>query len=372
MTGDGWHEEFSASPATRHASHEGFDLNTDLTQTHAHKIERKHILYLALFAVGFFLLVPQAIGFQRALELVRRADARYLALALVAETLRYVASAGSSVILARLFARRVPLAAMTEAFFAGGALNRTFSTGGAPGMIVRLLFFIKQGLTAGQVVVVFMIENVAGFLVAMPIILLGVAALLFARTLNGFASQVAWTFALGSALILLVAAWVYYNHPRVERAVLWAALGWDALFRRFLKRPLVSLRQAKRALDDFYTGLELARQFPLYAAGALLMNLLRNTAGYLALYFAFLSLGADVSLPALILFYTSGSILSTVSAVPGEMLLVGTGMLILSLSFGVPSDLALIAILLSRTVTFWLPLPVGYAALWHLHREKRV
>jgi uncharacterized membrane protein YbhN (UPF0104 family) len=72
----------------------------------------------------------------------------------------------------------------------------------------------------------------------------------------------------------------------------------------------------------------------------------------------------------LILIYTAVSVLSSVSAVPGEVAIMGTSVALLSLAFGVPRDVAVLALLLSRAIAFWLPIPVGFAAFWHLRRKQ--
>jgi uncharacterized protein (TIRG00374 family) len=71
----------------------------------------------------------------------------------------------------------------------------------------------------------------------------------------------------------------------------------------------------------------------------------------------------------LIVIFTAVSLMSSVSAVPGEVAIMGSSMALLSLAFGVPADVALLALLLSRTIAFWLPIPVGVAAFWHLRRS---
>jgi uncharacterized protein (TIRG00374 family) len=81
-------------------------------------------------------------------------------------------------------------------------------------------------------------------------------------------------------------------------------------------------------------------------------------------------LGWRVEPGILILLYTSASVISTISAVPGEFAIMGASWAVLTLSFGVPKDIAIMAMLLSRTVAFWLPLPIGAAAFWNLRRQN--
>ncbi len=330
--------------------------------------EHRRWIYLLLAGIGIFILFPQLVGFNRTIQLLARADSTFLALALITEALRYVFSAGTTRVLARLFHRTIPIEPLTEAFFAGAAANRTFSTGGAPGMLIRLLFLAHQEVTAGAVAVIFLIEDVAGFTVGGLIFLAGAVTLVTAHRSEQFIVNVAVICTAGSVALVLAAIAVSRQRPWVERGV-------HALARvvnRFLAwlngRPPYTRDQVQRGLDDFYAGVALARHAPKVITFVFGLNLLRTVAGMAALYFAFLAIGWAINPAVLILLYTSVSVLSTVSALPGELAIMGGSWAILTLSFGVPRDIAMTALLLSRSIAFWLPIPIGYAALWNLRR----
>lgn len=332
--------------------------------------EHRQWIYLLVAGIGIFLLFPQIAGFNRTVHLLVRADPIFLALGLIAEAVRYLFSAGTTRVLAGLFRRVLPLGPLAEAFFGGAAANRTFSTGGAPGMLIRLLFLAKQEIPAGSVAVIFLIEDIAGFIVGSLIFLAGILSLINARPSNQFIAYVGLLFGLG-VLVLVLGATTFYRHRAwVGKAVHAPVRLLNRLAQWIAHRPLVTADQVERALNEFYAGMSLARRAPSRVAMVFALNLLRTVAGIAALYFAFLALDWTISPGVLIVLYTSASVLSTVSAVPGEVAIMGGSWAILTLSFGVPRDVAAAAMLLSRTIAFWLPIPIGYFALWNLRRQR--
>lgn len=332
--------------------------------------DRRQWLYLALLAAAVFFLFPQVIGFPHAIRILRNAQPLFLALALFAETSRYLTSAASTYVLARLFRRTVPFEPLTEAFFAGSALNRAFSTAGAPGMVVRYLFLLRNQVSSGNVAVIYVIEDMAGLVIGGLIFLIGVVALAAAPSTTTFMLILAIGFPIGSLSLALAALALYRRRAWVERSIHWLARGFDSLARWLINRPVYERDRVQEAIDQFYAGMTTARRAPSYALASFGFNLLRYAAGIAAVYFSFHALGWTISPGLLILFYTSASVLSAISAVPGELAILGGSWAILTLSFGVPKEIAIMALLISRTIAFWLPLPVGFLALWNLRRQR--
>jgi len=331
-------------------------------------IDRRQLIYLAILALAVFLLLPHVIGFDYVLRVLRTAHPLFILAAILAETLRYVASAGSTIALARLFDRRVPLAAMTEAFFAGAALNRTFSTGGAPGMFVRLVFLMKHGVHAGSVAAIFFIEDIAGLVIGTGVFLVGLTTLTSPRSITTVI-ELALGFLIGSMILVLAAFFVWRNRAIVERAVHGLARRSNKIVERFFRRSIYLPDRVQQALDDFYTGLTAARQAPMYVGLSFGFNLIRTIAGLTTLYFAFVALEQNVAPGMAMILSTLASVLSTTSAVPGEVAIMSTGFAILLKSIGLIPKSALVALILSRAISFWLPLIVGYLALFRLRRH---
>lgn len=343
---------------------------TDKTITRQLTIDRRQILYLLILGIAFFLLVPKLIGFHHVLRLLQVAHPVFLAMALGAEILRYVFSACSSIVLARLFGIDVPMTLMMEAFFAGAAANRTFSTGGAPGMVVRFDFFTREGLHAGAAAAIFVIEDAVGLLIGGILLLAGVVTLTNALPPGAFVVDAAVAFAIGSPFLVLAGLYIFRRRAWVEKFVHAATAALNRPLEWLLGRTVFTSANVQHALDDFYAGMSLARHSPLRVVAAVLFNISRYAVGIATLFFAFLAMEWLISPSELILIYTAVSVLSSVSAVPGEVAIMGTSFALLSLAFGVPRDVAVLALLLSRAIVFWLPIPVGFVSFWHLRRKQ--
>ena len=331
-------------------------------------VDRRQVIYLLIFGIAIFLLLPHLVRFDRFIHLLETANPVFIGLALIVETLRYFFSAGSTIALARLFQRRVPVLPMTEAFFAGAALNRTFSTGGAPGIVVRLLFLMQQGLHAGSVAAIFMIEDIIGLAIGTATFFFGITTLSSTQTIRSFTTQ-AIIFLISTGLLGLLAIYVLRKRTHIYRIIHYIARMSNRIAERFFQRTIYIPNRVQQTLDDFYAGLHAARLQPQYWIVSSLFNVLRYVSGGAALYFSFHALGDTISPSVLILLYTAASVLSTMSALPGEVAIMGTGFIVLIGSLGLSAEAASLALVLSRTIAFWLPMPVGFLALFHLRRK---
>ncbi len=330
-------------------------------------VQPRQLIYLAVLALAVFVLLPRLVGAGRVLSVIGHANRFYLLLALGCEVIRYFLSASSTHLLARLFGRKVPYSPLLETFFAGGAANRIVSTGGAPGMVIRAVFLARQELSLGSVGVLFLIEDLAGLVVGGAISLMGVAVLV------GIGRSRALLTGAGGllTLVVLVAVGVYLYRRRtlLEQSIHTAVRTCSAVSQRLIGRAFYDPAHVQCGIENFYTGVSAAWRKPSYTAIVFILNLLRYLAGAVSLYFAFLALNWTLSPVALVLLFTSASMVSSISAMPAEAAIMGTGFAILSLSFGVPKDIAMAALLASRTIYFWLPIPLGALAFWNLRRR---
>jgi glycosyltransferase 2 family protein len=342
---------------------------TEKSLTHHLRFERRQILYLLILGVAVFLLLPHFMGFQRVLELLLVSQPVYFGLALVAEILRYFVSAASTIVLAQLFKVAVPMVPMTEAFFAGAAANRALSTGGAPGMLVRFDFLTRKGVHGGGVAVIFLIEDIIGGVIGAFVLLFGILTVTNALPKSTTMVDLSLVAGLSSPLLLLIVWLLARRRARVEKGIHAAARVINRPLEWFAGHPVLNSVNVQQAIDDFYTGLSLARHAPLTVAASFLLNVIRYLGGALGLYFSFLAMQWTIAPGVLIVIFTAVSLMSSVSAVPGEVAIMGSSMALLSLAFGVPPDVALLALLLSRAIAFWLPIPLGIGAFWHLRRE---
>jgi uncharacterized protein (TIRG00374 family) len=333
-------------------------------------VDHRRLLQLIAIGAIAFLLLPRIVGFERVLGSLRNANMMYVTLALIAESARHMLSAGETYALTHLFKRRVPYAPLVQAFFAGAALNRTFSVGGAPGMALRVLFLTRQGLTVGSVAAIFLIENIGGVVTGVLVTIVGVVMVTSEHAPRALVVNGGGAFIVGILLIVLGALVLLRRRAWVERIVHTLARWADRVLHRFTGSAILTPERVQRGVNDLYTGLDAVQRAPQFFGVILALNLLRDVAGVAGLYFAFLALGWSISPAILMLAYTSANMLTTTSAAPGEVVILGSGLALFSVALGVPREIALAGLLLWRALAFWLPILVGYAALWNLGRRR--
>lgn len=152
--------------------------------------------------------------------------------------------------------------------------------------------------------------------------------------------------AVGAVLIaaIVVAALFPAVRGRARRA-------WQAFLQRGLPRVLDALQDPRRLL----IGL-----------GG---NLMLTLAYGFSLYAAVRAVDADVSYAAAVLVFISGNAVGSIVPTPGGLGAVETALAAGLTAAGVPSGLAVSAVLIFRLVSFWLPIPFGYVTWTALQRR---
>jgi glycosyltransferase 2 family protein len=97
--------------------------------------------------------------------------------------------------------------------------------------------------------------------------------------------------------------------------------------------------------------------------------LLLTTAYILCLAASVRALGGSAPIAAIAVVYLTGSAIGSVSPIPGGLGAVEVALSAGLTAAGLPGATALSSVLLFRTLTFWLPVPVGWAAMNYLQRH---
>lgn len=107
--------------------------------------------------------------------------------------------------------------------------------------------------------------------------------------------------------------------------------------------------------------------------GRLLMglggNLLLTLAYGLSLYAAVRAVGAEVPFAAALLVFISGNAVGSIVPTPGGLGAVEAALAAGLTASGVPSGLAVTAVLVFRLISFWLPIPFGYVTWMQMQRR---
>jgi uncharacterized protein (TIRG00374 family) len=102
--------------------------------------------------------------------------------------------------------------------------------------------------------------------------------------------------------------------------------------------------------------------------GALLMNL-----SYVcAMYASVRAFGGNVPFAAVAVVYLAGQALGSVAPTPGGLGAIEAALTAGLTGIGLPSSIAVSAVLLFRLVTFWFPVAPGYLCFGYLQRRNAI
>ena len=316
-------------------------------------------------AGGFFYVVlPRLVDLGPTLRRMRGGDGWWLALAVVFEVGCF---AGQAVLLRGVFgssSRPLRRGESVEITLAGTAATKVVGAAGAGGIAVTAAFLRSRGLTA---------RETAGGMVCYGLITYGVymAALVVAGLglrLGVFSGPTPFGLtvipALGALAVIAVVLSMLTWDRRAERALLRRAERSSGRRERWLRKAAA----VPRTLHD---GLVAALAMVKRRDPSLLGAIANWGFDIGALWASFHAFGHSPPGAVLVMSYFLGT-LGTALPVPGGVGGVEGGMIGASVGFGVDGDLAVIAVLTYRTISYWLPAVPGAIAYWRLQRRLAI
>lgn len=333
-------------------------------------IDYKKLLLIVIVAVGVALLLIRLAGEREALALLGTTKTEFVVLAILAESLRYLAVALYTQKLLHFLGHHIPLWPFLELMFAGGSANRIVSAGGAAGIYVRYRFFDRHSLSLGSLAIVLTMQNVMTGAILLSTFVVGLAYMV-ARELLSMTEILVGVAILCLVLTLVATFLACYRRPRqLKRLLARLARLIDAPMERLAKRSFYNAREVVRTVDNLYAAVEMARHNPVETVKALCYGVMTLFSDILALYFVFHALGFPIKLGILIVGYIVTNYVVSLLLMPE-----GIGVTELSLSavygsLGVPASTVVVTTLLFRFVAFWLPIAAGLLAMWDLRRKS--
>jgi uncharacterized membrane protein YbhN (UPF0104 family) len=301
------------------------------------------ILTVAASTVAALLLASQ-LSRVSILDELRRADLWWLLIAAGGSAVTYL---GAALVLVAFVPIALPLVRTTLVQLSTAWLTLvTPPTVGHVGLNIR--FLQQSGLGMAGAAASVAVSQVAT--VAVTVLLLLVV---------GWASGVSTArlslVPSGEVLLVLLAA-----------VVVVAVLVAVGPVRRLLRDRLEPL--LRQSLPQLLAAATEPRRLGTGVGGILLQN-----AGYvLALDASLRAFGVEVALPTVIGVYLVSSTVGSVAPTPGGLGAIEAALVGGLTATGVPVSSALAAVLAFRTVTFWLPAPLGWLAFLHLQRRRAI
>ncbi len=334
------------------------------------KVDYKKVLLLTLMGFLTLALLLRLGGTTGGLSLLQRADRGFIILALAAEMLRYLGVALSTQLIARFLGRRIELLPTVAATFAGTSINRLLAAGGVGGMYVRYRYLKKNDLSLGSVSIIFLLQYIVSALVLLAALIFG---FLYLATHFG----VTWRVMVPSALVvaavlggIIYLIRLYGERKRLERGLFSLYRKISGFWGRIVRRRFFGEARLRATVNRLYACLRLARNNPLGVLAAFAFGALTLFADILTLYFVFSALGFSIHPGMVVLGYTVSNYAGAISMLPDGILVTDGSLALIYTSLAVPQEAAAMAVLIFRLISYWLPIPLGFLALWILRRRS--
>ncbi|MBI4673529.1 MAG: flippase-like domain-containing protein, partial [Chloroflexi bacterium] len=241
--------------------------------------------------------------------------------------------------------------------------------GGAAGVVIRLAFFLKRGMHSGMFVAVETIEDGASLAAVALLFITGLYVVLANGAGNGLRWDVIGLVIAGALALAGLVIFLLRRRALVERLAETLAQAVNRVIAKFAHRNLYDEHRVRGGVADFYRGLELAQTDPQRVFVSFCCSLARLSCDAIALYFAYRAIGYPVAPGNVLLIFIVSTSVATLAAVPGQIGVMETTLSFMSTALGVPFPVAVSASLLFRVISFWLPIPFGYAFAWNLQRK---
>jgi uncharacterized protein (TIRG00374 family) len=334
------------------------------------RVDFRKLFFLLIIGVGVALLLLRLVGEREALTLLGSAHAGFVALAIVAESFRYVAVGLYTQKLLHFLGHHIPLWPFVELMFAGGSANRIVSAGGAAGIYVRYRFFDKHGLSLGSLAVVLILQNLMTGVILFSTLCLGLLYL-FTRRLLGMEQVLVVGAMLCIMLGLFLACTALYRRPALLRRILdRVARLVNAPINKLTAKSIYNPVGLGESIDNFYKAVDVARSKPLETGKALVYGVLTLFSDIASLYFVFYALGFPIRLDVLVVGYVVTNYIISLLLMPEGIGITEVSLATVYTSLGIPSATVVVTTLLFRFVAFWLPIGAGLVAMWHLRRQS--
>lgn len=316
------------------------------------RVRPRTLVGFVVFAIALYALLPRLAEVSDIGAVLASAQWAWVIPMVLAQGLTYVGAAAS---MEGSVPDRVPYLALMRAQVAA-AFADILAPAAIGGMALNTRFLQKKGVDSGVAVAGVGLNAVAGFVA--HVLLLG-GFLLWAG--SGVASATGAEQNLASPTSATAALWIVAGLVVVSGIILAIPPSRRLLHRRVV--PLV--REAAAGMRELARR---PRKLLFLVGGSALI-----TMGFLlALWFAVLAFGGDVSLPALGVAYLLASTVAIVAPTPGGLGALEAALIAALTRLGMSADAAVSAVFLFRTVTFWLPVAPGWVTFHSMQRRGEI
>jgi glycosyltransferase 2 family protein len=326
----------------------------------------RYFLGLILVAVAFFVVYPQFKStFFQVPDLLKKADKPLILVLFALQLLTYFSDGLLTKILLKIAGFRIPLVKTFKISVVDTLANLTLPLIG--GQIIKYYFFKK--LKVSVPAILFLITSWTMFFYLM--------ALGFFVVSIFFIPQSETLLPLNVIFILLVLSMfaIYFLVKKGNRIMIsfldfLIKIG-NKLSLKFRKKEFVPksrMREFSLSWEKTFNALRASKKEFFFALGIAFLYYLFDI---LTIYFSFLVFGFRPGIFLVIFGFTISSFLSFLTAIPYVPGVMESSLAIVFVKLGFPANVSLLAALLFRIFSYWLPMPFGLASYLDFRRDSK-
>jgi glycosyltransferase 2 family protein len=327
------------------------------------------LIIIALMAVAYIVFSLKEL--ENIVEALRESRPLYLGLALLLEAVLICNTAATFWAVYRLVGLKEKFRGIFLIVTGATFVNLVTPTSGMGGMAIFLDEARRRRISPGRVMVACLLYVLYEYIALFSALLAGFFILDSLGKLN-------MAYRLGFGFMLIVAAGLiigllvgYRSQPQLGRLLARVAIFINRLLHPFRHKDTINPVSAYHLSEEMADGLE---ELHSASVGPVLLPLLFTFINKLLLIsilgVSFLALGEQAPFQTLLAGFSVGQLFVYASPTPSGLGIVDSVLPAALTSLGVTLAVAVLASLIYRAFTFWLPLGIGSAALRVLHRRR--
>lgn len=329
----------------------------------------RHFVTILIVGLVIWLVVPKLVGGEEAVRVLSGANPFLLVLAFLAQILSWSSDAYINRTLLATLRERLPFPDLVRISSLEVFASHCLPIGGIGFSVSNIYFFRRRGLLAHAA---FLLVAVRTLFVNVAFALLFVISLAAVPTLPGLALTGTISGIIVSTVglsALSAGIYFYFHRETLFRAVRATVQGVNRLSIRWLHRAVFDAGQVESGLEEAYESLRSGKKRIQHLPVAFLSAIMYHLAGVACLYFVFMSIGYQPPAGALLLGYFLPMFSAMIT--PGGIGLFEGLMSGIYLLYQFPRSETLMAVLIYRFLSFWLPIPLGFLSYLSLQYTQK-
>ncbi len=310
------------------------------------RITWRQLIVVVTLAAAAVLIAGQISDFGLLWSNVWQIDLALMGLVLAASTATYI---GATIGVMGAIAQRIRFLPTLAAQLASSFTNR-LTPARLGGMATNVRFLVRRGIPAPTAVSAIGLNTLVGVIVHVVMITTVAFAVGRSPTEMGVPTPSGRTIQIIAAAVLVPSVLTFLTTPgrRLVQMHLLPAL-------RTALQSIVEVIRRPVRLTQLFVGSSIV-------TGAYTM----------AMVWSLDAAGSDIGFAPAAFAYLAGSAVATVAPTPGGLGVVEASLVAVYTAVGVPAEIAILAVVLFRMATYWLPILPGWIALTYLTKTRQV